>query len=495
MPPPQRSLFANALIVVAMRWTDRLIGLVSTLILARILTPEDFGIIAMASVLVGLVDVLLDLGVNMALIQNANADDEDYHTAWTIRLIQSAAVGAIIFALAPLAADYYRDPRVADVTRLMAVGMLVGGFENIGVVCFQKSMAFGQDFRFFFIRRLAGFVVTIALAVTLESYWAMPLGALAGRFTGVVLSYVMHPFRPHFSLSRVRHLWSFSQWALIRSIGVYFDTQFDRLLVGRISGASTMGAYTLATEIAQMPSTELLQPLGRVLFPAFVATKHDPARLREAYLVALAVQALLAIPAGVGLACVADRAVMIMLGAQWESAIPFVQTLALVFALAALSHAAGYLLITIGKIRTLSLFVWVQNIVFLSIAGAMFSSLSALDIAHLRLGVAAFGLVLFLGVILLEVRELRATDLLRAIWRPATAAGLMALTDMLVSFPDSLPLLLAFLLEVALGALSYSVALLGLWALSGRPQGAEAYILAKLKLSRFLPAAQRSDVQ
>ena len=75
------------------------------------------------------------------------------------------------------------------------------------------------------------------------------------------------------------------------------------------------------------------------------------------------------------------------------------------------------------------------------------------------------------------------------------AAGLMALTDMLVSFPDSLPLLLAFLLEVALGALSYSLALLGLWALSGRPQGAEAYILAKLKLSRFLPAAQRSDVQ
>ena len=473
MPPPQRSLFANALIVVAMRWTDRLIGLISTLILARILTPEDFGIIAMASVLVGLVDVLLDLGVNMALIQNANADDEDYHTAWTIRLIQSAAVGAIIFALAPLAADYYRDPRVADVTRLMAVGMLVGGFENIGVVCFQKSMAFGQDFRFFFIRRLAGFVVTIALAVTLESY----------------------PFRPRFSLSRVRHLWSFSQWALIRSIGVYFDTQFDRFLVGRISGASTMGAYTLATEIAQMPSTELLQPLGRVLFPAFVATKHDPARLREAYLVALAVQALLAIPAGVGLACVADRAVMIMLGTQWASAIPFVQTLALVFSLAALSHAAGYLLITIGKIRTLSLFVWVQNIVFLSIAGLMFSSLSAIDIAHLRLGVAAFGLLLFLGVILLEVRELRATDLLRAIWRPATAAGLMALTDTLVSFPDSLPLLLAFLLEVALGALSYSLALLGLWALSGRPQGAEAYILAKLKLSRFLPAAQRSDVQ
>lgn len=494
MPPRQRSLFANALIVVSMRWTDRLIGLVSTLILARILTPEDFGIIAMASVLVGLVDVLLDLGVNMALIQNSNADDEDYNTAWTIRLIQSCAVAVIIFLLAPLAADYYRDPRVCDVTRLMALGMLIGGFENIGVVSFQKSMEFGKDFRFFFVRRVAGFAVTIALAVSLESYWAMPLGALAGRLTGVILSYTMHPFRPRFSLSRFRHLWSFSQWALIRSIGVYFDSQFDRLLVGRMTDASTMGAYTLANEISAMPSTELLQPLGRVLFPAFVATRHDPVRLREAYLLALAVQAMLAIPAGVGLASVADRAVMVMLGEQWLAAIPFVQTLALVFALGALTHAAGYLLITIGKIRTLSIFVWVQNIVFLTIAGLVFSSASALDIAQIRLGVSTLGLLLFLGVILIEVRELRALDLISVIWRPLTAAAMMALVDTLLPPPESLPLLIAFLLEVALGAASYAVALITLWYASGRPQGAEAYILAKLKLSRLLPPAQRSDV-
>lgn len=494
MSSPQRSLFANALIVVSMRWTDRLIGLVSTLILARILTPEDFGIIAMASVLVGLVDVLLDLGVNMALIQNSNADDEDYNTAWTIRLIQSCAVTVIIFLLAPLAADYYRDPRVSDVTRLMALGMFVGGFENIGVVSFQKSMEFGKDFRFFFVRRVAGFAVTIALAVSLESYWAMPLGALAGRLTGVVLSYTMHPFRPRLSLSRFSRLWSFSQWALIRSIGVYFDSQFDRFLVGRMTDASTMGAYTLANEISAMPSTELLQPLGRVLFPAFVATKHDPFKLREAYLLALAVQAMLAIPAGVGLASVADRAVMVMLGEQWLAAIPFVQTLALVFSLGALTHAAGYLLITIGKIRTLSIFVWVQNIVFLVLAGLVFSSATALHIAQIRLGVSTLGLLLFLGVILIEVRELRAFDLLRVIWRPLAAAAVMALIDTLAPLPESLPLFIAFLLEVALGAVTYTVALITLWYISGRPRGAEAYILAKLKLTRLLPAGQPGDV-
>lgn len=492
-PPKKKSIFASALIVVAMRWTDRLIGLLSTLILARILTPADFGIIAMASVLVGLVDVLLDLGVNMALIQNRNADDDDYNTAWTIRLIQATAVTIIIFLLAPLAADYYRDPRVCDVTRLMALGMFIGGFENIGIVNFQKNMDFSRDFRFFFIRRLAGFLVTVTLAIQLESYWAMPLGALAGRTTGVVLSYIMHPFRPRFSLSRFAKLWSFSQWALLRSIGIYFETQFDRFLVGRLSDASTVGAYTLADEISAMPSTELLQPLGRVLFPAFVAAKHDAQRLRDAYLLALAVQTMLAIPAGVGLASVADRAVLVLLGEQWLAAIPFVQTLALVFSLGAISHAAGYLLVTIGKIRTLGIFIWVQNILFLVVAGLIFSSAGAIDIARIRLVVAAVGLIFFMAVILHEVRELRLADIIRVAWRPVAAAASMATIDLLVTPPDTLPLMLAFLLEVLLGALSYTTILLGLWYASGRPYGAEAYILSKLKLGRFLQPVQRND--
>lgn len=493
VPEKKKSIFASALIVVAMRWTDRLIGLLSTLILARVLTPADFGIIAMSSVLVGLIDVLLDLGVNMALIQNKDADDEDFNTAWTIRLIQAIAVTIIVFLLAPLAASYYRDPRVADVTRLMALGMFIGGFENIGIVCFQKSMDFSRDFRFFFIRRLAGFLVTVSLAIILESYWAMPLGALAGRVTGVALSYIMHPFRPRLSLTRIAKLWSFSQWALIRSIGIYFETQFDRFLVGRLSDAATVGAYTLADEISAMPSTELLQPLGRVLFPAFVAAKHDAKRLRDAYLLALAVQAMLAIPAGVGLACVADRAVFVLLGNQWISAIPFVQTLALVFSLGAISHAAGYLLVTIGKIRTLSIFVWVQNILFLTVAGLIFSSASAIDIAHIRLMVAAIGLVFFMGVILHEVRELCLADLVRVAWRPVAAAATMALVDALAPPPESLPLMVAFLCEVLLGAVSYTTTLLGLWLLAGRPHGAEAYILSKLKLGRFLQSTQRND--
>ena len=250
-----------------MRWTDRLIGLASTLVLARLLLPDDFGIVAMASVVVGLIDTLLDLGVGSALIQNKDAAREEFDTAWTLRLMQAVLAAVSIWLLAPLAAEYFRDTRVLDVIRVMAFAILIGGFENIGIVAFQKNMEFGRDFQFFFFRRIAGFVVTIALAFWLHSYWAMVVGAIVGRIVGVAISYWLHDYRPRFSLVRLKEIWSFSQWILIRNLGDYGVMQVDKFLVGRRTDASTMGSYALADEIASMPSTELLAPLSRVLFP------------------------------------------------------------------------------------------------------------------------------------------------------------------------------------------------------------------------------------
>jgi O-antigen/teichoic acid export membrane protein len=145
-----KSVFHGALLTVLMRWSDRLIGMVSMIILARLLTPADFGIIAMASVVVGLIDVLLDLGVNIALIQNTEASQEDYDTAWTLRLIQAGFAGLVIFICAPLAANYYHNLLITDVLRIMACSVVIAGMENIGIVTFQKNMEFGNDFKFFF---------------------------------------------------------------------------------------------------------------------------------------------------------------------------------------------------------------------------------------------------------------------------------------------------------------------------------------------------------
>ena len=144
------SASVGALISVGIRWADRLVGIVSTIILARLLVPEDFGIIAMASLLIGLIEVLLDMGVNFTLVQNKHATQDDFDAAWTLRLIQTCLASVVVFLAAYPAAEYFRDPRVAGVVQVLSVWVLLGGFENIGIVNFQKKMEFGQEFRFFF---------------------------------------------------------------------------------------------------------------------------------------------------------------------------------------------------------------------------------------------------------------------------------------------------------------------------------------------------------
>lgn len=479
----QGKIFSGAIIVVAMRWSDRLFGLLSTLILARLLVPDDFGVVVMASLFVGLIDVLLDMGVAAALIHNRNCDSEVYSTAWTIRLIQAALAATIIAFSAPLAADYFNDHRVAAVLMLMAATTFIGGLENIGIVTFQKEMAFGRDFQFFFVRRIVGFAATVFLAWHLQSYWALPLGAMASRLIGVLLSYWMHPFRPRLTLTRFQSIWSISQWMLIRNIGVYVDGRLDKLIVGRHNSAAVVGAYGLADEIAAMPSSELLAPLGRVLFPAFVEARENPNTLKKVFLLAMAVQSAIAFPAAIGLSMVAENAVNVLLGSLWSSAVPFVEVLALVYGVSTISHASGYLLLTLGKMRNMAIFGWVQVFIFAAGAFTIFLGSGALAIAQWRLCIAIVGAIFFVALVVSSVDGLRYRDITVTIWRPMTASLVMVIALHLCPLKELSPGL-SLILQCGLGAIVYSTVLLGLWIASGKPAGAESYVIEKF--SSFL---------
>lgn len=473
----------GAMVVVTTRWTDRLIGIASTLILARLLVPEDFGIVAMASVVVGFIDTLLDLGVGSALVQNRDAGQPEFDTAWTLRIAQAVVAAAIVALAAPYAAEYFKDGRVLDVIRVMALSLLIGGFENIGIVTFQKNMEFGKEFQFFFFRRFAGFVVTVALALIFRSYWAMVLGALCGRLAGVLLSYYLHEYRPSFTLVRIRQIWSFSQWIMVRSLGGYGLMQLDKFLIGRRTDATTMGAYTLSDEIASMPTTELLAPLGRVLFPVFVKVADDAAQLRAVFCKAIGVQSLFAIPAGVGLALIAEDAVPFLLGTKWLIAVPLVQTLAFISTFNALSHSSAYLLLALGKVRIQALLAWMQLILLAVLTLVFFPNAGAQGIANIRLATTALGFVIFASFVLQYVKTVRLSDLISHTWRPLIATGTMALV--LIRFPRlaSAGHFSQLAALIGTGVTVYMVAMLVLWRMAGCRTGAESYLLDQLHVT------------
>jgi len=476
----QVSVLKGAFIYVMMRWIDRLVGFASTLILAHWLVPADFGIIAMASLVIGIADVLLDLGVNVALIQNPAPTQAHYNTAWTLRMMQACSTVLIVTLVAPYAGDYFHDPRIVPVLRIACLGALLAAMENIGVITFQKEMRADLDFLLTFTKRISGFIATVILAWKFQSYWALVFSTLFGRAVGVVLSYCLHPMRARLSFAKFRDIFGVSQWMLINSIGGYINNNLHRTLVGRWTNASMIGGYTLADEISAMPSTEILAPLNRILFPTFVRARNDPVELKRNFLLAQGLQCLIAIPASLGLALVAHSMVLVLLGEKWMMVVPFVQILALTNIVQAISTSTAYILLSLGKNRNATFTTWTQVILFAAVALLVLNHPQALELAWLRLACVVSGLLVAMGILMRTMRNVSLFDILGNVVRPALGALVMAGAihelELLVSGKPAITLIVS----IVGGALAYTATVLVAWTLAGRPQGAESYIVEKI---------------
>ena len=181
--------------MIAMRWAMRLTGIVSTVILARLLTPSDFGIVAIAMIFVGMLEILNQSGQKLVIIRHLSPTRGDYDTCWTISVLIGVGIAIVIVALAPLTQLYFHDARVVPVMQCLALRSAIGGFENIGVLDFRRELRFNRFFLYNLYPKLISFVITISLAFALRNYWALVAGMISIILVSNVLSYLMHPYR------------------------------------------------------------------------------------------------------------------------------------------------------------------------------------------------------------------------------------------------------------------------------------------------------------
>jgi lipopolysaccharide exporter len=477
------SITSGAAIMIGMRWIDRFIGITSTFILARLLVPDDFGIVAMSSIIVAFADIIFDLGINISLIQKKNPSQAFYNTAWTLRIMQVSCVATVLMILAPFAADYYKDPRVMPVVQLMALSLIVSSFENVGIVNFQKELRFVDDAKYVLFKRLVMFCTTITLTLILESYWGMVLGALTGRLAATIRSYMVHPMRPRFSLEHFRDIFAVSQWVMVKNISSFLDRKLHVFLVGGMGKASITGGYTLACEISDVPSSDLLAPINRVLFPAFARVKDDLNELTRLLLRAQAVQVMVTFPACVGFVLTAHEFVPVALGEKWVFIVPFIQVLALSAIIQSVNSSANYVLTVIGKIRLLAVTSWTQIALF-SLGAFLvhtFVGLTPERIAQLRFGtiVTTFGISYTL--LMRNIPGLSVRMLARGTGRPLLGCLSMVMALLLLENEVAAPNWFMLILKIVVGAIVYCGVVLILWRLAGRPDGAEAFFLNKFK--------------
>jgi len=466
--------------MVLLRLFDRSLGLISTTVLARLLVPADFGLVAMAMSVIAVIELATAFSFEIALIQKPAPEREHFDTAWTLNIIIAMLGALVTVALARPAASFYGAPRLGPVMWAIAGAWLISGFENTGTVNFRREMNFSAEFRWMASKRVLSFVATMIAAFTFRSYWALVIGMATSRIGGVVISYVVQPFRPRLSLSTARELVGFSGWMLANNMAIVVFSRLPQIYVGRVLGAKTLGAYAVSSEIAQMVHTELVAPINRSMFPGYARLAHDADAFRRVCVEATAVILLIVLPVSAAVAVLAGPMVRVLLGEQWGEAVPIIRVLAFSGAIAALNSNNLSAYIALGRPHIPTIFLAARVLIFAAILMALSSTPSAVAVASAEL-VASLGSLLVSLPMLLSMLRLTVRDYVATMWRPliASALGAAAVHTAIDALEQSGSFSIAaleLLFGLLLGAMLYPLLLWMLWRVSGRPEGAETSI-------------------
>lgn len=476
--------------LIGWRMISRTLGFLSTLVLARLLVPADFGLVAMATTFSGAIDSLSQFSVEDMLVRRVEDDTRLHDAAFTLQVMRGILTGGLIAASAPFAAEWFHEPRLVPVLLVLGALSAVAGFENIGLVAFRRQLRFDVQFRLSLIPRLLQVLTTVGIAWEWRSYWALLAGMAVTRLARLVMTYVVHPYRPRFGLGGWRELAGFSGWLWMASLARLVWDRFDAFLIGPAFGTASLGLYQIAQAVALLPVTELVVPASDVLLAGFSAGQREgnrttiaPAPLGLAALILLT-------PIVLTMSSGANDVVRIMLGSsvRWAPAAPLVAVFSLICLISPMAYVARAAMIARGLVRqefiviacSAAVRVWV---IWLAVRG---HSLPA--VAGAALGCAGVEVVLFcvqLGRFgALGLKQSRGATLRLALAATGTAI-LLRYGGIGWRTAHDIPSIVAAIDHLVVLGLTNSILIWGtlglMWWVCGCPEGAERITMRALE--------------
>jgi O-antigen/teichoic acid export membrane protein len=337
--------------VFALRFIQQGFNFIRLIVVAQILTPNDFGLMGIALLTMATLDTLSQTGRRQSLIQKKGDIDVYLNSAWTLMVIRGLVIFAALVFIAPYVADFFKSPSSKSIVQVIGVSILIQGFTNIGVIYFEKDLAFNKQFIYELSGTLSDFVVSVVAAYILGNVWALLLGLIAGNAIRCIVSYMMHPFTPHFSadFGKIKELWGFGRWIFSSGILIFLITQGDDIFVGKYLGVTVLGLYQIAYAVSNTPATEISHVISRVTFPAYSKLQGDINILKEAYLKILQLTLWLSLPLAGLIIVLGPDFTKLFLGEKWMPMVPSMQILSVYGAIRAFGGTAGSLFQGVGK--------------------------------------------------------------------------------------------------------------------------------------------------
>lgn len=336
--------------VAGLRFTTRIISFLRIAILARILTPSEFGLVGIASLSLSLIDTFTETGINIFLIQEGEIR-KYISTAWIISIVRGLIIGLIIIALTPIIVAFFKVPSAYFILMLISLVPLIKGFINPSVILFQKELKFKNEFLYRILIFFFDSLTAVILAFITKSAVSIILGLIVGASLEVFLSFKFFELRPRllFNKTIFKEIITRGKWVTTSGIFNYLYHNIDNSVVGKVLGATQLGLYDMIYKISIIPITEVADVLSKVTFPVYAKIANDRSRLKVAFgksfIVTLFASGLL----GILFFLFPKPIILLFLGEKWIMAAPVLKILSIFGVVRAVSGSASALFFATNK--------------------------------------------------------------------------------------------------------------------------------------------------
>jgi O-antigen/teichoic acid export membrane protein len=325
------------------------------ILLARLLTPDEWGVASLAMVAAAFLTMLADVGLPVALVQRARIDEADRSTLFWTALVFGVSFTVVGIATSGLVADLFHEPEVQPLFATLSIGFTIASLEKVPGALLARGLAFRALELRQIVATMSGAIVAVVLALAGAGAWAIIGNSLATTTVSCALLWFVTPWRPHFifAWSSFRNLTGFGGMLLASQLVTYVQMNADRILIGRFLGTGPVGNYSFAYQLMFTPIGNIAYPLQMVLFPVLSTIQEDVARLHSAWLRSMRLAVAVMAPAFLTLFVVAPDLVPTVFGSRWNDAIPVLQLLCLAGVAYSMNTQNGILLAVQDKVGTL----------------------------------------------------------------------------------------------------------------------------------------------
>jgi PST family polysaccharide transporter len=329
-----------------------------TIILSRLLTPEDYGLVGMVGVVTGFLSIFRDLGLGNAIIQADSLSHRQISSLFWVNVAFSLLMTVLTASLSPLVSWFFSDHRLTLLTASYAVGFLLGGLSVQHEAILKRRMRFGLLAAIDLSSVVIGATSGVIAAWTLRTYWALVAGTLTQTACYTIGVWICCPWQPGWPQRNAgaRSLLVFGRNQTGFSILNYFSRNLDNVLIGRFWGSQSLGLYSRAYQLLMLPIDQINAPIGAVAIPALSRLNTSPEKYRAAYIRMVEKLALITMPLTAYLMIVSDWVVLLLLGPNWQGVSPIFSILALAGLIQPICSTAGWLFISQG--RTAEILRW-----------------------------------------------------------------------------------------------------------------------------------------